>query len=61
MTVRCRYHEKRPGITLTGVTKIEEICNYLRCYFDGTTYSQIDKTEMALITIEEDEKPEFIK
>lgn len=62
MTIRCRYKVKKQGLTLSGVTKIEQMypSSNLRCYFDETTYKDIDQNEMALIIIEqEDIKNDF--
>lgn len=62
MTIRCRYKIKKPGLTLSGVTKIEQMypSSNLRCYFDETTYKDVDQNEMSLIIIEqEDIKNDF--
>jgi len=62
MTIRCRYKVKKPGLTLSGVTKIEQMypSSNLRCYFDDTIYQDVDQNEMSLIIIEkEDIKNDF--
>ena len=56
MTIRCRYKVKKPGLTLSVVTKIEQMypSSNLRCYFDEMTYQDVDQNEMSLIIIEQE-------
>lgn len=57
MTIRFRYKVKKAGLTLSCVTKIEQLYPSfkLRCYFDDDTYTDVDQDEMSLIIIEQED------